>query len=518
MTTSTTTNEPANGKRRLLAVVDVLLVFVVFAVDGAWPVPDVNEAHYLTKARHFWEPTWLARDIFLSSADSHVVFFAAFGWLTKLMSFPAAAWCGRLIVWSLLAVGWRRFSFALIPRFGWAALTAAAAVALGERFQMAGEWFVGGCEAKVVAYALLFSGLADVLAGRWTRGLWQLGAATAFHVLVGGWSLVALGFVWLTMRTDRPTLRQLLPGLVGAAAVSLLGVLPALALSRGVDAETAAAANSIYVYERLAHHLDPRFMVPRFGLRHALLWVVWGVACLATMKSADDRRRMLRRFTLGTGLIGLVGLAIAYGLPAYDPRATSLLRFYWFRLADATLGIGAAFELAAAARSQTRPTMRRAATIVLVAIAALHLGITLRDRAALPFARSENLAYAGNLEAWRNVCSWIKANTPDDALFITPRPFATFKWYAERAEVGTWKDVPQDAASLVEWRRRLQELYGHDTVWLNYVPEPRLREFAARYDAAYVVTYREPRLAFPTVYSNNDFVVYAIPPRERANP
>lgn len=504
------TPEPAALRARFFAFFDVLLVLVVLTLDGAWPVPDVNEAHYLTKAKHYWQPQWIERDLFLSSADSHVTFFATIGGLTQVLPLPAAAWCGRLIIWSLMAWGWRRLSFVLVPRFGWAALTAAAAIAFAERCHMAGEWFVGGCEAKGIAYALVFSALADLITGRWNRGLLQFGAATAFHVLVGGWSLTAAGVVWLTAGRHRPTLGQWLPGLIGGGLLSLFGLFPSLALSQGVDAATKIEADRIYVFERLMHHLDPRSIAPRFGLRHAALWVAWTALCC--ILPADLRRRMLRRFVLGAGLIGLAGLAIGYGLPDGLTLKTALLRFYWFRLADVMPAVGLTFELAAAATSGKSSGLRRAALGVLIVAGTLHLALVIHERVKLPFARSENLGHPSNLADWRDVCAWIKDNTPHDALFLTPRPFATFKWYAERAEVGTWKDVPQDAKSLVEWRRRLDELYEDRTVWLNYVPEERLREFADRYDVDYLVTYREPPLAFRQVYSNNDFVVYALPP------
>jgi hypothetical protein len=231
---------------RAQAVFDVLLVFAVFAADGAWPVPDVNEAHYLAKAKHYWEPQWAGRDLFLASADSHVPFFATLGWFTHIVSLPAAAWIGRLIEWALLAWGWRRLSYAVVPRFGWAAVTAAAAIAFGERLHMAGEWVIGGVEAKGIAYALIFSALADLVGGRWNRALVQLGGATAFHVLAGGWSITAVGAAWLAAGRNRPALKEWLPGLLAAVVLSLPGLLPALALSRGVDAATVAEANRIY--------------------------------------------------------------------------------------------------------------------------------------------------------------------------------------------------------------------------------------------------------------------------------
>ena len=67
---------------------DVVLVLLVFFVHAGEPVPDVNEPHYLTKARHYWDPSFAAGDFFLESADAHKVFYWSLGWLTCWFSLP----------------------------------------------------------------------------------------------------------------------------------------------------------------------------------------------------------------------------------------------------------------------------------------------------------------------------------------------------------------------------------------------------------------------------------------------
>ncbi len=65
-------------------------------------------------------------------------------------------------------------------------------------------------------------------------------------------------------------------------------------------------------------------------------------------------------------------------------------------------------------------------------------------------------------EEWIEACQWV-ANSdviPKDARFFTRRTSSTFKWYAGRAEVVNWKEIPQDARSIVEWWDRLQTVYG----------------------------------------------------------
>lgn len=493
----------------LRAVVDVLLVWLVFAADGTWPIPDVNEAHYLTKAKHFWNPEWCSRDLFLESTDSHVAFYWTFGYLTHVMPLPTAALIGRLLQWGLLAWGWRRLSYALVPKFGWAALTGAAMVAFVERGNMAGEWVVGGCEAKVVAYVLLFSALADLIRGRWNFALVQLGGATLFHVLAGGWSLVALGFAWLTAGRDRPPLRTLWPGLILGGLLAWGGLMPAIRVMV-VDREFVAPqfnADVVYVYERLSHHLVPERFALEKVLVHLTLWSFW--IALALVQRHDGRLRSLRRMICGSGVVALIGLAIALVLPEPSLLGAKLLRFYWFRLSDVMPAIGAALELGVAAATATSSLRRVAMIAVLLVLGGGSLIGVCIERANMPMGRGENLGYASNLEPWRDVCAWIKNNTPKDALVISPRQFYTFKWYAERADVGTWKDIPQNNFWILLWRINLQELYGAEA-WINFVPLDKLRSYAKTSGASYVVAYREPPLALKAVYQNNDFVVYEL--------
>src|SRR5690606_9833680 len=88
-----------------------------------------------------------------------------------------------------------------VVQLRWASvLTAMLLVWLIERANFAGEWVVGGIEGKSLAYGFVFWALAELVDRRWTK-IWPLlGLASAFHVLVGGWSVVAAMLVWLQRR------------------------------------------------------------------------------------------------------------------------------------------------------------------------------------------------------------------------------------------------------------------------------------------------------------------------------
>ena len=306
-------------RSRLQPLLEIALIFAVFALQGAWPVPDVNEPYYLGKAIHYWNPGAYPGDFFMESADTHKVFYFAIGWLSLVLSPTALAWTGRVVTWLLLAWAWRRLSVAVVPRQWYSVLSAALFGCLMERCHMAGEWVIGGVEAKGFAYVLVFLGVEALVRNRWNRALWLFGGASAFHVLVGGWATVAaaVAWLWLTARRglsrfsrqpqgDRhifrpsgvseehhhrgrdqppvgarsqspacPTLRSLWPGMVGGLLLALPGLIPSLTLDWGAGRETLRQAHIIYVFDRLPHHLLLSGMRSDFIVRMLLLCVVW---------------------------------------------------------------------------------------------------------------------------------------------------------------------------------------------------------------------------------------------------
>ena len=150
-------------------------------------------------------PPGAPNDFFCNSADAHQVFYWTFGWLTRLLAIATVAWLGRVLTWGLMAWAWRRLSWSLVPAAWYSVLSAALWVMLNDRCHMAGEWVIGGVEAKGFAYVLVLLGIESLVRGRWTAAWLLFGASSSFHVIVGGWSVVAAAIVWLVSR-DRPPL------------------------------------------------------------------------------------------------------------------------------------------------------------------------------------------------------------------------------------------------------------------------------------------------------------------------
>ena len=525
---------PDNPAQAWLEVLLILLVFFVAAGDAP---PHRNEAHYLAKMKHAWNPEWCQGDFFLESPDAHLAVVWLFGWVTKFVSLDAAAWIGRLVSWSLLAWAWRRLSWRIVPLRGMVVLSASLLVVLTEQTHLAGEWLIGGFEAKTLSFGCVFLALRDAIDRQWNRAWLLLGVAGALHALVGAWSTLALLAAWWGEGAGRTPLRAMAPGLVIGALVGMIGVAPALALNRGVDPTVVDQANQTYVFMRLPHHLAPLSKPPAWvaerASRHAIVVVMLMLMSrwwFTRERSADtpgvDALRMLARFAWCAFAFTCCGIAIEL-IGWNDPTwSAALLRYYWFRLGDIALPL--VVSLACCWRlAQMLETERMLATrwlLASLALCAWCIGGHAVNRALATHPPADQ--HMRDPEAWVEACKWITENTEPDAVFLTPRSAQSFKWRTGRPEVVTYKDIPQNAEGLVEWRERFLAVH-RDGFWPNGEPRfaesvsslgsAELVEIATRYGAGYALS--EDRLdpshlgprrraSLPVVYRQGPYTLY----------
>lgn len=508
---------------------EILAILLVFAAAGAWPAPDVNETVYLTKARHRGDPAWAAGDWFLETPDAHGVFNLIVGPLVASLPLEQAAWAGRWLGWLALACGFRHAVAPLIDRSS-GRVVAAALFSLAVRTTTAsGEWVIGGCEAKVFAWAAVFAALGEVACGRLAWAWLPLGAATAVHPIVGGWGLVAvmLAAWW---RGERIACKGTAwPAAAAVAAGALLaawGMWPALGLSAGVDAAGRAAASRIYVVERLHHHLLPRTFGEPLVARHVL--AILACVVLHRLAPPSAARSRVAAVTAAAVAISMVGCAISLVEPVASDAALSLLRFYWFRLADVLVPF--LLAVSAVALVADEAACRRCLPGRPAVVRALVVGIACLDLAAharhWPLPGRQSLLPRADAHvdaaAWADICAWVRDATPADACFLTPRGAASFTWRTGRREVVAWKNSPQDAASLIEWRRRIADCFSSNGTLAGMklstaaLGAERMRLVSERYGADHVIVpLGVPEiddLPFERLHANAAYAVYRLRP------
>lgn len=517
----------------------VILSFLLYAAITA-PAPALNEPHYLGKARHYWQPDWCAGDFFLASTDAHVVFFATLGWFASWCSFPVAAWIGRFVALTILGAGWSACSRQLVAHPYAGAMSAWLFLGLTTIGNWSGEWLVGGVESKVVTYGLIFWAWALLWDRRWIASAACAGAAIAFHPVVGLWAALATAFAWMRRAfwrwrlgvdlADIPTHCPQTPAgrwttisaVVLLMVLALPGLLPVLRIVlEPVDAQTRYAGTYLQVFYRLVHHLDPLQFPLRAHVSYTVLISGWCLGALRGPRTAPWS--WLRGIVAASLLFALAGVAVSWGprpphlMPGFEWRM-HLLKFYPFRLADALVPIGVCWV----ATGWLVRTANQAATAVggfLIrtsvpsAVAALLISLTLVAAGKLYQSRAlESLPrydFAHDPD-WRDVCEWMKHNSPPDALVHTPHISWTFKWYAERAEYVTFKDCPQDVRGIVEWNRRLLQLTRLTEAFVadGLFSRDELRLLRRQTGITHIVTDKLGPMALPAVYRNDTFQVY----------
>jgi hypothetical protein len=88
-----------------------------------------------------------------------------------------------------------------------------------------------------------------------------------------------------------------------------------------------------------------------------------------------------------------------------------------------------------------------------------------------------------------------------------------FKWYAQRAEYVTWKDCPQDAAGILEWKSRLNRIaWWRGGALADGITEIALAELYRETGVDYFMTWTREESSCKPVFRNRSFSVYRVLP------
>lgn len=163
----------------------------------------------------------------------------------------------------------------------------------------------------------------------------------------------------------------------------------------------------------------------------------------------------------------------------------------------------------------------------LTALGALLLLVAWAPKVPSPLRRAvsqvkPHLEYVGDEGALER---WVQANTPPDAVFVTPPALDSFRLKGNRAVVANFKVFPWSDSGLLDWRKRIVDLCGGkvlplgeeyqeqlDTAYAALTPE-QAEQLARKYKASYFLATSASRGNFsrwPLVYSNPQFRLYRV--------
>ncbi len=551
---------------------EILVLFALVCLLAGEPVPGVNESHYLPKAKHLFDPSFGSGDLFLESHDSHGIAAGVAGALALWLPLSAVAWIGRFLSWLCLAWAWQRMRVAL----GLHWIVGAAALSSWyfgiEYGNWAGEWAIGGFEGKSLAYPCVIIAFSELFRGNWPRVWVWLGLAVAWHPLAGGWAGLSFGIAWVLMPNLLTRLQAEAKWLAAGTALGLIGVVPAAIGLNSPNQVGSLVASQIHVFYRLEHHQCPSHFSYDRNVAGAIslgLLVAATIAFALFVYRTSDRRHLrkdpvswlltLAWISVGFSVAGiLIDQLFSRSAPMF---ASQLLRFYWFRWSDIVVPLawtltfwkltewgtrpisahdGASSpvrrpeHIASPKRPIAKPLGPSKASVIAQFIGgAVVLLLVVRHAQAnfaqqIPAADEILMKAPANREIetdrfidWLAVCDWISKNAPDDSLWLTPEYQQTFKWYAGRAEVVCWKDVPQDNESVRKWYERLvmcRQPRSSSNERLGWKSD-QLISLARRYGFRWVLVDRgiqeKPLLDFEIMYpiatENKSFAVFRIP-------
>ena len=499
-----------------------------------------NEVDVLPSALQSTNPDWLPNDWYLNlDIGYRQLFNQMAGPLVSWLGFKQGALVGRALLYLLFAGVALYFirTFQISFPLGVLALVPF----LNNQSLIAGEWMVGGTETKAFAYAFVLLSLTLFYRRKWLAGFALAGAALSFHVLVGIFALLcAAGAVVLVDRKEfisewQSILKKSWP-LFLTGAWGLYAVFNQFTLDQGVN--TSEAWN-IYIHYRVPHHVFPGAwgQVERFA--------ILGLGTLLAVAAAFYGRSRNLRF-LGYYALGSIGL-FTIGLLVYAVGATDLLRYYWFRFPDtivpfltimlitllASERIRGAFPLRTQKNKdqQRIPKWSARTQMIISTLGGLTVAIVIIITAARIYSRFPGIEDAAN-KGWgdakaRPMLTWIKDNTPRQAIFLADPTMQSFYVQAERATLVSFKHSPQSAPDILEWYRRLTLCNGgvppsrgdfdmNAELRKNFYslsPES-IRHIAQLYGTAYYLGKIQHPLPFQEVHRDAGLILYKIDTQE----
>lgn len=507
-------------------------------LDGNMSSLAWNEIDVLPLAKQFADPSWITTDWYLNIETNYrYLFQIIFGQAIVHFGFLATSIIGRLICYALVAYGIVLLGEKLRLSLTYL-LLATVIVTYQGSFQgaIAGEWFVGGLEAKAVAYGLITIAIPLMLYRRYVLMTLLLGLATSFHVLVGGWAaLTTLG--WFCLRPQERLLKlgqHIWLLLAIYLASSSFAIAPVVQQLLTPSPSGNISPSFVYVFLRLPHHLNPFAWHPLLWIEFFVYLLLWILCMVSLYKDVQKNncnleyyaRLELSEFTLIALIPFFAGIVIAF----FD-RQGEWLQYYPFRFGDVMLPLTTCLLIACNLQSKfslQNHKFRFWLAALLGCILFTQTGIFAQRASAFQDFPTQQQDVNPQ---WKLMSNWIRTHTPKDAKIIShPWKLANFTWMTERATIVKLKMFPQTPESIVEYYQRLNDLsagaladiyFGDEkldqrktvkaiSAAFSNLTTAQVTQLMYKYQSNYFLTDESHHLDLPIVHTQAPYVLYGL--------
>ncbi|WP_437899111.1 DUF6798 domain-containing protein [Sorangium sp. So ce124] len=567
----------------LPAALIALVISVCFGLSYGVNYGASNQTAYMLGALRLLDPSVLTKDWYATGPANYHPAFSYVGWLLLAIDRGGAAVGWGLVVTATLGamcVYWLAAELLKDRRLALATFLLVMAIAFVTRTDSVASSYIFDfiLQPSTLGSLFLLAALPPLVAGRTLLSGVFLGLSGLFHAnyLVLGIGTFGLAQLLLGWRDGWKDLARRIAMQVGPAIAVFLLLSPLIL--RSVRSPDAAFAQEILFNIRSPHHYAPRTYKGNFFPVAA--WQMFGLGAGAwLLRGREGRGRRLGAVVLAMAIVIWTGTLLTTWVQI--PRVAQLFVWRFAPFLDLLMQL---LACAASASIAARPSLFRripsaglALTLggfvalamldkegdlappLLLALAPGAAGALVGAAASLLERRGVGLAparafllrfgayaivaYAAfaclrfgvpkvrGYEERSNVIkgmrgpeadmyAWIRANTPKDAVFLTPPQLERFRLLGERAIVVDWKGSAYVPSELVEWYRRLEDVSGRkgfrrsDDLADGYgdLDAARLDPLQKKYKFDYVVVGRGRQRDLPgkIVYQNSRFVILAL--------
>lgn len=495
----------------------VLMFAVIFLATFSIKLSD-NEEEYFVFAKAFADPHWIAGALSIKDVPgTRIIFDTVVGWALGFASFEQVAAGGRTLCAILFAFPLSLF-FKKLRLSHMEAVFLLTAFVVSHQSFFGNEWIFRSFETKVVSYVFVFYSIYYLIEQRIRLCVIFAAAAIYFHVLVGGWYVLAL-FACLFFR--RTPLKEVLTSALMLAVLltPLAFYLAGAYLVHNPNVIDGVTVSWVYAYVRNPHHLDVlgRLVQGKTSVQiEVALSAVMGWLCIKTcLNGKDPAIRALCLLSLALFAQQFLSLLVAF----FDTQGV-FLKFYPYRTSALSLFLSLTLLLLLFKQSGWLPSQEstspvadsngRAGWLAVVTVMLAFMVLGLGSRLYINAVDSYRVAYPSAKQlAMNSTSDWIRRNTDSAAVVLDLEDRSPghldFIRQTQRDSFSVYKFVPTTNLLIYEWYLRV---LARDRVVKDISVLPAIK---GKYRIDYILSERPlPGDTLRPVYQNEFFHLYAV--------